>query len=99
MVQLGQSFGSTLPPPQPADKLCGVSWLHCGCNRRLGRQGVRTRDGDLARGFPTVVNLCCGSITILSQRHLNFLIYFLIDVLLTSFEGFLHQWVTLVLVA
>mmetsp|Transcript_14393 Transcript_14393/g.29867 ORF Transcript_14393/g.29867 Transcript_14393/m.29867 type:complete len:577 (-) Transcript_14393:15-1745(-) len=65
---------------------CGVSWLRLDCRGRFGRQVLRTRDGNFDREWPLTIAFCCGSITILSRRHLNHLLYFLLDLVLVLYE-------------
>lgn len=88
------------PGPEGGTRKCGVSWFRLGFNGHFGRQVERTRDGDFTRGFPLTVSFCCGSLTILSRRHLNFLIYFLIDVILITLEALSGQvWSMLLVIA
>lgn len=72
---------------------CGVSWFRCGCSGRFGRQVSRTRDGNYSREWPLTIAFCCGSITILSRRHLSHLLYFVIDVILIMYEILTHSQV------
>ncbi|CAK9030583.1 unnamed protein product [Durusdinium trenchii] len=76
-----------------ASAKCGVSWFRCTCSRRFGRQVARTRDGNFSREWPLEIAFCCGSITILSRRHLSHLLYFLVDVSLIVYEVLTHTQV------
>jgi len=86
------------PASQQGGK-CGVSWLRIGCNRKFGRQVSRTIDRDYRREWPLTVSFCCGSITLLSRRHVNHLVYLLLDSGLIIYEGIFGQVVTGVLVS
>jgi hypothetical protein len=89
------------PPTSPSSlRKCGVSWFHLSFNGRFGRQVVRTRDGDFTQSYPITVSFCIGSVTVLSRRHLNFLIYLLLDTLLVLVEGASAQvWSMLLVIA
>jgi len=78
---------------------CGVSWLRIGCNRKFGRQVSRTIDRDYRREWPLTISFCCGSITLLSRRHVNHLVYLLLDSGLIIYEGIFGQVVTCVLIS
>eukprot|EP00931_Biecheleriopsis_adriatica_P076644 TRINITY_DN50333_c0_g1_i1.p1 TRINITY_DN50333_c0_g1~~TRINITY_DN50333_c0_g1_i1.p1 ORF type:complete len:586 (+),score=98.73 TRINITY_DN50333_c0_g1_i1:92-1849(+) len=83
---------------EPARGKLGVSWLRLGCTGAFGRQVERTFDRDYVREYPVTVAFLCGSITILSRRHLNHLIYLLLDLGLIVYEGVIQQDYTMALV-
>jgi len=87
--------GSAATPPGGK---CGVSWLRIGCNMKFGRQVSRTIDRDYTREWPLTISFLCGSITLLSRRHVNHLVYLVLDSGLMIYEGVWGQVVTTTLV-
>ncbi|CAK0894782.1 unnamed protein product [Prorocentrum cordatum] len=77
---------------------CGVRWLRFG-RTGCGRMGPRTRDGARVNtDWPLRVGFLCGNITILSRRHLNHLMYLVLDLLLIGWELVNQQTYTMLLV-
>jgi len=84
---------------QPArTKKCGVSWITLG-RVSFGRQGPRTRDGArVSRDWPLTLGFRCGTLTILSTRHLSHLCYLAADLLVIIWELHDRQTYTMLLV-
>jgi hypothetical protein len=100
-VEDGASLVSTGSAASVASttRKCGVKWLGFG-RTRCGRLGPRTGDGAraISTDWPLRVGFLCGSLTVLSRRHLNHLLYFVVDLLLIGWELFNQQTYTGLLV-